>query len=624
MEQSRLTAAPEPPAVSALIELATDSKNAERRLASLAEEVRGAFDYLPASLAGNVAGMSVITMLFWSVNSARVMTLWLAAFALMLLARVVLGQRFKRSQPTTQKQWASWRRAWNFGTLSSAAMWGATAWVFYPGGQSIQQVGLIITIYTLSVAVVPVLATQPTVFLAFGALCFLPMAARIASEGTTYGYELAGILVLVFALTTVLARSYRQALRRAIDLKLLGDSLTAQLQVEKRAAEDARAEAEVANRAKTQFFTAASHDLRQPLHAMGLFAEALRQKNHDTEVAHLVNSINESVDALEGLFSELLDITRIDSGGVEVNLEHFAMGDILRKLRLHFEPVAFEKGLALRLRGGQHMVHADPLLVERILRNLVSNAIRYTLDGTVLVSCRRQGDRVLLQVWDSGTGISEEQQTRVFEEFYQVPVGKDGMKKTAAHDRKGLGLGLAIVKRLADLLHAPLKLQSQLGRGTVFSLELPVGKAARQAMPTLGAKSAVNLTLQNRLIVVVEDEPAVLAGLEAVLKSWGATLAAFSSVSACLAWAHNVDAAHVPPDLLIVDLRLEEGHTGVEVITALRSHFKRKIPSIVVTGSTMTGHEQEAQDLDFHLLIKPVVPNKLRAMIAFKLGVKAG
>jgi two-component system, sensor histidine kinase len=611
-----LTAASEPGAELPL----TEPQIAERRLASLAEEVRGAFDYLSASLAGNVAGMSVITLLFWGVTSPRVMTLWLMAFAVMLLTRVALGQRFKRSQPVTVQQWTRWQRAWHIGTLSSAAMWGATAWVFYPSGQGIQQIGLIITIYTLSVAVVPVLATQPTVFLAFGALCFLPMAARIASEGTTYGYELAGILVLVFALTTVLARSYRQALRRAIDLKLRGDSLTAQLQVEKRAAEEARAEAEVANRAKTQFFTAASHDLRQPLHAMGLFAEALRQKNHDAEVAHLVNSINESVDALEGLFSELLDITRIDSGGVEVHPEHFAMGDILRKLRLHFEPVAFEKGLALRLRGGHHMVHADPLLVERILRNLVSNAIRYTVDGSVLVSCRRRGDNLLLQVWDSGLGISEEQQARVFEEFYQVP----SAKKVGAHERKGLGLGLAIVKRLADLLQAPLKMQSQLGRGTVFSLQLPAGKAARQTMPSLGGKSSLKLTLQNRMIVVVEDEPAVLAGLEVVLKSWGATLAAFSSVSACLAWARSTDTAQAQPDLLIVDFRLEDGHTGVEVINALRAHFKQKIPAIVVTGSTMTGHEQEAQDLDFHLLIKPVVPNKLRAMIAFKLGVKAG
>jgi two-component system, sensor histidine kinase len=230
--QSRLNAASEQGSELLL----TEQQIAERRLASLAEEVRGAFDYLSASLAGNVAGMSVITLLFWGVTSPSVMTLWLTAFAVMLLTRVALGQRFKRSQPVTVQQWTRWQRAWHIGTLSSAAMWGATAWVFYPSGQGIQQIGLIITIYTLSVAVVPVLATQPTVFLAFGALCFLPMAARIASEGTTYGYELAGILLLVFALTTVLARSYRQALRRAIDLKLRGDSLTAQLQVEKRAA----------------------------------------------------------------------------------------------------------------------------------------------------------------------------------------------------------------------------------------------------------------------------------------------------------------------------------------------------------------------------------------------------
>ena len=197
------------------------------------------------------------------------------------------------------------------------------------------------------------------------------------------------MLLIIITLTTVLARNYRQALQRVIELKVRADDLLDQLRIEKQAAEQARHEAEVANRAKTQFFTAASHDLRQPLHAMGLFAEALRQRSHEPEVANLVVSINASVDALEGLFSELLDITRIDSGGVEVHPQGFEMADILRKIRLHYEPTAFEKGLALRLRGGQRVVHADPLLVERIVRNLVSNAIRYTNDGSVLVALPR-------------------------------------------------------------------------------------------------------------------------------------------------------------------------------------------------------------------------------------------
>jgi signal transduction histidine kinase/CheY-like chemotaxis protein len=455
-------------------------------------------------------------------------------------------------------------------------------------------------------------------FLGYVALCFAPLIVRIGTVGDAYGYQLAGMLLIIVTLTTVLARNYRQALQRVIELKLRADDLLAQLRVEKKGAEEARREAEVANRAKTQFFAAASHDLRQPLHAMGLFAEALRQRTHDAEVAQLVNSINGSVDALEELFSELLDITRIDSGGIEVNPQAFEVGDILRKLKLHFEPTAFEKGLALRLRGGQRVVQADPLLVERILRNLVSNAIRYTDDGTVLVAARQRGDTVLLEVWDSGRGIRPEEQARVFEEFYQVP----DAGVVAAHQRKGLGLGLAIVKRLADLMQAPLSLRSQPGRGSVFTLILPAGSKPREAAKVPSGKAPLTLTLEGRLVLIVEDEPAVRGGLEVLLQGWGADVLAFDSVAETTAWANTSHTTQVCPDLLIVDYRLENGRNGVEAIHALRQRFGATLPAIVVTGSTMTAHDKEAQDGDFHLLVKPVVPNKLRAMIAFKLGVK--
>jgi signal transduction histidine kinase/CheY-like chemotaxis protein len=594
------------------------SSSIELSASSLPEEVRSSFDYMPAQLAGNVAGIGVILMIFWTSTPASVMLSWLSAFAVMWLARLWLLQRFKLATPVTLLDWQRWRGLWNVGTLTSGALWGATAWLFYLRGGHAQQIALLITVYTLCIAAVPVLSTQPRVFLMFAALCFVPMAARVATDGTPDSYRLAGILLLIFSLTTLLARSYRQALQRALELKLQADHLLAQLRTEKLAADAARQEAEVANRAKTQFFTAASHDLRQPLHAMGLFAEALRQKNHDVEVAHLVNSINESVDALEGLFSELLDITRIDSGGIEAQPQHFPLADLYRKLRLHFEPAAFEKGLSLRFRGARHVVHADPLLVERILRNLVSNAIRYTTDGTVLVGCRRRGDRLWLQVWDTGPGIALDQQTHVFEEFYQVPHGPD----TAPHQRKGLGLGLAIVKRLADLMSAPVSLRSQPGRGTVFTLELPLGKWMPQAQPVLSGKGLQGLTLEGRTIVVVEDEPAVLSGLEALLHGWGANILAFDSVAACQAWVRNAHGSMHCPDLLIVDYRLEQGQTGTDALALLRGRFGEELPAIVVTGSTMTELDLEAQQKNFHLLIKPVVPNKLRAMIAFKLGVK--
>ena len=594
-------------------------------LARLSELVQSTYDYMPTALSGYAAGVAVATMLYWGIAPLAVMLPWWLGFGAMCAVRLVVTFAFKRAVPRTREQWQRWGLYSNIGTLVAATMWGLTGWVFYGQGvgrmqTGLQQTGLIIIVYTYCAVAIPVISIQRRLYRTYASLCFLPLVVRIALVGDIDHYQLAGELVVIFAFTVLLANSYRLALQRALDLKMQADELAARLRVETLAAEAARREAEIANRAKTQFFTAASHDLRQPLHAMGLFAEALRQRVHEPEVTHLVNSINESVDALEGLFSELLDITRIDSGVIEVHPQHFEVGDILRKLRLHFEPSAFEKGLSLRLRGGGRVVFADPLLVERILRNLVSNAIRYTNDGSVLVGCRRRGDRVLLQVWDTGLGISEAEQARIFDEFYQVP----NTPKVSPDQRKGLGLGLAIVKRLAGLMGAPLTMRSQPGRGTMFTLELPQGRAPRPAavLSVPGGKGPVGITLAGRRIVVVEDEPAVRAGLEVLLVGWGAQIDAFESVAASRAWAERSDPAVIRPDLFIVDYRLEDGLNGVDAIKSLRARFGAGIPAILVTGSTMTGHDKEAHDHDFHLLIKPVVPNKLRAMIAFKLGVK--
>ncbi len=584
------------------------------------ERVTNLYSYQPITLAGNAAGALLVCLLFWSEAPHSVLLLWMLAFWVLWLARAVATQRFAALKPQDPNTLMRWNSGWVVATLVSGALWGSAAWVFYDYGGVTERVGLLLTVYSFCVAAVPIFAQQGTVFNLFAALCFLPMVARVGLTGTFDSLVLSGVLLTIFGLTVGLARSYRTAFDNVLLLKVRADRLTAQLRAEKAAADEARQEAEVANRAKTQFFAAASHDLRQPLHAMGLFAEALRQRSHDEEVTHLVTSINGSVDALEGLFSELLDITKIDTGGVDVTPEHFNVGDIFRKLRLHFEPVAFEKGLALRFRGESHNIYADPLLVERILRNLVSNAIRYTNDGSVLVSCRRRDGRLLLQVWDTGVGIREREIEQIYEEFYQVPYSE----ALSPQQRKGLGLGLAIVKRLAGLINSPLSLRSEPGRGSVFSLQLPLGKAPRPRGPSdMSRKAPLGLTLDHKFIVVVEDEPAVRGGLEVLLKGWGARVASFETVEASRAWALTADSAADRPDLLIVDYRLEQGHTGVEAIQVLRDRFGADVPAIMVTGSTMTGHEAEAQAHNFHLLVKPVVPNKLRAMIGFKLGVRA-
>ena len=590
-------------------------------LSALPDEVQAAYDYLPTTLAGNAAGTAVIVLLFWGSDPQPALWLWLACSAAIWGARLGLGRRFRRSLPANLADWSTWQRRAQWGTLASGANWGLAGSLFHAGAQGIQETGLVLVVYTFCVAAMPILATQPRIYFAYLGLAAAPLVVRIAAFGDAYHLQLAALLTLIVGLTAALGGTYRQAMARVIVLKLRLSEALVQLRHEKTVADDARREAEIANRAKTQFFAAASHDLRQPLHAMGLFAQALRERTRDHEVAPLVNSINESVDALEGLFSELLDVTRIDSGGIEVQPRHFSLGDMLRGLRLHFEPDAFEKGLALRIRGAQHNAYADPLLVERIVRNLLANAIRYTEDGTVLVGCRQRGKKLRLQVWDTGVGIAPEQQQRVFEEFYQVR----GAADATPGQRKGLGLGLAIVKRLADLMAAPLTLQSWPGRGTVFTLELPVGEAPAPAATPRTSALAQALTLEGRRIVVVEDDSAVLAGLEALLVGWGASLRSFNSVAACVAWTTQCPAAEPAPDLAVVDYRLEDGHDGIEALHALRGRFGALLPAIMISGSTMSRVEAQAQQHNFHLLVKPVLPNKLRALIGFKLqGLAAG
>jgi signal transduction histidine kinase len=585
----------------------------------LIDQVDNLHVFARTGLVGNTVGAVVIVALYAHVVPLLTMTVWAILFGAALVLRAVLTLTYLRRWRGSPALLRSWRNRYLTGVLATGAMWGISVWLFYPYGGNLERIALLLTVYSFCISAVPALATQFGAFVAFVALTFVPMILRIALLPDHDGWTLAAILFLIFGITVMLGRSYQRSFARVVALKQRGLQLLAQLQVEKVAADQARREAETANRAKTQFFAAASHDLRQPLHALGLFAEALRHRiGTDAEVAHLVNSINSSVDALEGLFSELLDITKIDTGGVEAHPENFSVDALFARLKLHYEPTAFEKGLALRFHGAKHYGYADPLLLDRVVRNLLSNAIRYTSDGGVVVAARQRGDKLRFEVWDTGLGIRPHEQERIFEEFYQVSADAPPLDPT---QRKGLGLGLAIVRRLARVLDAPLRLRSTPGRGTMFSIEVPLGQRPKPTEPSLPRSSSLGLTLDRRLIVIVEDDPAVLGGLQVLLKSWGADVVAFDSFAAAADWASAAAARKLmKPDLLIVDFRLESGHTGLEVIDTMRGAFGSALPAVIVTGSLMSNQEGEAQAHNFHLLLKPVVPTKLRAMIAFKLG----
>lgn len=591
--------------------------------ALVAERYRSLFSQMLPSLMGNTMGLLIFVLVYWPHVSHPVIGVWSGWILLLTFGRLQHYLRFARQPDASDALILDWSQSWRMLLHGQALAWALGIWMFYGAGGHFQLITMVVLTYCYCLAAIHLLTLVPRDLGVFLSLVLLSLVINMAlDDGRAYSLELAAVLCVLYVIALVMGRTYHHTLRNAIALRVHADRLAEQLRVEKALADENRRAAEAASRAKTQFFAAASHDLRQPLHALGLFAEALRQRTHDPEAAKLINSINESVDALEGLFGELLDITRIDTGAVDVNPKAVPVRELFARLRLQFEPVAFEKGLMLSFHGEPHVLHTDPTIVERILRNLVSNALRYTEDGGVLVSCRRRQGQLLLQVWDSGIGISPPALTRIFDEFYQV----QSQRPLEPHHRKGLGLGLSIVKRLAELLQAPLTVRSQVGHGTVFGLTVPMGRLEPQGAGSLDlGRAPLGLTLDGRLIVIVEDEPAVSEGLVVLLQAWGAEALAFDSVPSVRHWAQANPGQR--PDLLLVDYRLPEGLTGIDALLAVRAAYggidSTPIPAIMVTGSTMTGHELDAQAHDFHVLIKPVVPNKLRAMIAFKLGMRS-
>jgi CheY-like chemotaxis protein/anti-sigma regulatory factor (Ser/Thr protein kinase) len=257
---------------------------------------------------------------------------------------------------------------------------------------------------------------------------------------------------------------------------------------------------------------------------------------------------------------------------------------------------------------------SDVVLVERILRNLVSNALRYTRTGGVVVGARRRGKEASLEVWDTGIGIPAEQQQRVFEEFYQLA-------NAERNSKKGLGLGLSIVKRLAHLLGAHVSLRSVPGKGSVFSVRLPLGVRPAADSSHLRKSAPAPGDLSGRVIVVVEDEAAVLEGMRVLLEGWGAEVVAGASVRETM---ESLEPLARAPDLIVADYRLRDGNVGTQAIIAVRDRFRARIPAIIVSGSTTPAHIDEAKEMDAHLLLKPVMPAKLRTLIHFKLHQAVG
>ena len=585
--------------------------------------------YRRSTIALAAQGLGAAALLALHLDGALTWPLagWLLTFGAVWAWRLALSWRYRQRQDTPHTPdaaWRPWQRASEQATLATGGVWALALALFYGPGDPLQRVALVMLAYGYCVALPPM---RQRVFLAYAAMTFVPVMAWTGIEGREHSVAMAGVTALGLAATVLIWRQQTRRFLELLALKRQTETLAGQLHAEKLAADAARLKAEQATQAKTQFFQAASHDLRQPLHALGLFVAALRQRRQDPASARLVDSIAESVVALDGLFAEMLDLTRIDSGGVTPRCQALAMASVYDRLRLDFEALAFEKRLSLRFVGAAHRVWVDDLLLERILRNLLGNAIRYTERGGVMLSCRPRSGGFVIQVWDTGIGIRDEALPRIFDEFYQA----DGCRPLLPHHRKGLGLGLAIVRRLADALRWPLDVRSVPDRGTVFSLEVPGAGQLRSGVDrgtdadaAIAPREATTglapvPMLSGRYIVIVDDDPAALDGLQRLLEGWGASVLGLASGAAAADWASRAGAA--VPDLVIVDQHLADGWHGTRLVALMRQGLGGALPAVILTADRRPELAQEVAALGAHRLDKPLVPSRLQALVDFKLAL---
>ena len=566
-----------------------------RELLIGAEQIRAQYRNMPGAFIGSAVTASFMAAVLFDKLPSRIVVPWLVAAYVICVIRVALWRWFLRSKPDTGEL-PRWGRYAVVCAALAGVIWGATGIVLnIPGSLSYQAVVLLVTIglaFTSTYLAAPYLPAYRAFMYPTFALSALPFVF-----GGDVWHVAIGLGTLAF-LPLVLRYAARVCaeLRASIEVRLQNAELVEELRAQKKAAEEA-------NVAKSRFLAVASHDLRQPLHALELFVQALEDIQLPAHAHQLVGNVRRSVNSMEELFDALLDISRLDAGAVRARLENLPLAELFERLSFEYVPVAKQKGLALSVVNTSLYVRSDPTLLARIVRNLVANAVRYTERGQVTLGCRRRGAQVRIEVWDTGPGIPPEKHALVFQEFTQL--GNPDRDR-----RKGLGLGLAIVERLAKLLEHGVELRSRVGKGSVFSVTVPRAELDDQAILDPRAELTAHFDLAGRLALVVLSDLADRNLIMERLTTWNCEAIAAASGAEMLA---SLGALRRPPDLIIAD-EPAPGESGSTVVEMLRNEFNADVPALLVSVTVGPGQPGGIRG-GIHVLHKPYRPGQLRTLI---------
>jgi signal transduction histidine kinase len=446
----------------------------------------------------------------------------------------------------------------------------------------------------------------------------VPLCVSIASLHLVRGSErdliVAAFMVLAACASFLMVFQQRKQVFETIYARFLNEELTGILKMKQEEAIKAKEDAETANRTTTRFFVAASHDLRQPLHVLLLLMSSLRLNARDENVQPTLKLMETALGSLKSLFDDLLDITRVESGKTNLSIDAIPVATLFETLSNEFGPLAAAKGLRLRFRTPDVAIMTDGSLLQRILRNLISNAIKYTNQGGILIACRASKNRgAAIQVFDTGIGIPSDQLTSIFEDFYQIPLACG----TVGARREGVGLGLGIAKRLADLLGHPIHVRSRPNRGSMFGLRVPISSERSVSVTATATNSeTLSFSLSNRSILVVDDDHSVVDAIKILLLNWNAHVITATSKAEL---QQVLSASKNAPDFLIADFQFEPSFSGKEIIRDVRKRFNVTVPCAIMTGNLSLVPQHVSQLERTHVFAKPVSAAKLRSLLHFNL-----
>ena len=569
-------------------------EEAPREALVLAEQADAVYGNIKGLMFGNAIVATTCAWAFLQGSHTTGVWIWLSAQLIMNALGFWSERRPRR--PATARNAARRLRAITLGVSFGGWMWAAGLVAFWPPGKVEAQWLLALSALGLITGAMHSLAAWLPAFRGF----FIPVTLAITvanlRDGSTAALLYAAGGVSFFVANWIFTTRLNGTLIASIRARHEVSRLAADLTVEKERAEEA-------NQAKSRFLAAASHDLRQPVHALHLFVDALSAQPPGPEANRMLARISATVGSMGEMFDALLDVSKLDAGVVAAESRVFDLQGLVESLCTQEGPVAAERGIVLRVNARPVPVNTDPLLLERVVRNLMANALRYTDRGGILITLRRRGDAAVLRVVDTGIGIAPERQAEVFEEFVQL--------HNPERDRnKGLGLGLAIVRRLTRLLGVSMTLRSHPGRGTAFTLRLPVATGdARPAESPTPAVQFANSPAAGELLLVIDDDADVRAGMRTLLAGWGYRVIEAAGIADLLPQLRTVQQV---PVLILSDYRLRGEETGAQVIERLRFEYNDDIPAILITGDTAPERLVEAQASGHLLLHKPLAPRVLR------------